>query len=324
MKRLLAVLVSAFAAVACAAPTETGNKSATTNANKPAETTSTAISEAEVVTKEKNAWDAVKNKDSVGFRKIMADNGVCVSHHGVLDPAGIVKETADLELTDLSFSDWKVVPIDKDAVLVTYTAHINGRIKGMPLVSSQVRGSTAWVNRNGNWLAIYHQDCEAKKALTTSTNKPAKPASSPKSTSSSPSTSDDPIANEKIIWDALKTHNTDAFAALLAPDSLEVEPEAVYDKAGSVKGVSEMDFSKAVLSDWQSLKIDEDAALVTYMVKGEGVDPSGEHHTTIWVKRDGKWLALFHQGTPVLKELKPVSEQPSSSPSAKPKPRIKY
>ena len=322
MKRLLAVIVSALASFACTAPP--GNNSAITNANKPAETTST-ISEAQVIAKEKDAWDAVKNKNPEGFRKIMADNGLYVSHHGVLDPAGIVRETAELELTELSFSDWKVVTIDKDAVVVTYTAHINGRIKGMPLVSSQVRGSTAWVHRNGNWLAIYHQDCEAKPAPTPGTNKPAKPASSPAVTSSPVSTSADAIANEKIIWDALKNRNFDAFEALLASDSIEVEPGGVSDKSGSVKGVSEMDFSKAVLSDWQSLKIDEDAALVTYMVKGGNIDPSGEHHATIWVKRDAKWLAIFHQGTPVLKELKPVSEKPGSSPSPKSKsPPIKY
>ena len=323
MKRLLAIVVFALATAACVAPTENGNKPATINANKTVETSS--ISEAEVIAKEKAAWDAVKNKNSEGFRKIMADNGLYVSHHGVLDPAGIVRETAELDLTDLSFSDWKVVPIDKDAVVVTYTAHINGRIKGMPLVSSQVRSSTAWANRNGDWLAIYHQDCEAKSAPSPGTNNPAGPISSPAATSPPPSTGADAIANEKIIWEALKNRNFDAFASLLAPDSVEVEPDAVYDKAGSVKGVSEMDFSKTALSDWQSLKIDEGAALVTYMVKGGSVDPSGEHHTTIWVNRDGKWLALFHQGTPVLKELKPVSEKPGSSPSPKSKsPPVKY
>src|SRR2546427_1636 len=248
MKRLLAVLVSALAAFACTAPTETGNKSAATNANKPAETTST-ISEAEVIAKEKDAWDAVKNKNSEGFREIMADNGLYVSHHGVLDPDGIVRETAELELTDLTFSDWKVVPIDKAAVLVTYTAHINGRIKGMPLVSSQVRSSTAWVNREGKWLAVYHQDCEAKAAPSPGMKKAAKPISSPAATSSPPSTGPDPIANEKTIWDALKNRNFDAFAALLASDSIEVEPGGVYDKSGSVKGVNEMDFSKTALSD---------------------------------------------------------------------------
>jgi hypothetical protein len=323
MKRLLAILATVLAAMACTAPTETGNRTGTTNVNKLAETTSAAISEAEVIAKEKEAWDAVKNKDTEAFRRIMATDGIYVSHHGVLDPAGTIKETGELELTDLSFSDWKVLPIDKDAVVVTYTAHIQGRIEGQPLVASQIRGSTAWVNRDGKWLAIYHQDSEAKPAPSPGARKPP-PAASKPSPMPEPSTNTDPTANEKIIWDALKSRNFDAFAALLAPESIEVEPEGVYDKSGSLKGVSETDFSKIVLSDWQSLKIDEDAALVTYMVKGPAVDPSGEHHTTIWVKRAGKWLALFHQGTPVLKELKPASEKPASSPSSKPKSPVKY
>jgi hypothetical protein len=96
-----------------------------------------------------------------------------------------------------------------------------------------------------------------------------------------------------------------------------VETEGVYDKAGSVRSVSEADLSKTSLSDWRSLKIDDDAALVTYMVKGPGVDPSGEHHTTIWVNRGGKWLALFHQGTPVLKEVQPVKTKAAASPANK-------
>jgi hypothetical protein len=323
MKRLLAILVSAFAAVACTAPTETGNKPTTTNANRSAEATSSPMSETEVIAKEKQAWDAVKTKDSEGFQKIMANDGIYVSHHGILDPAGTINETKELELTDLSFSDWKVLPIDKDAVLVTYTANINGRIKGMPLVSSHVRSSTAWVNREGKWLAIYHQDSEAKPGPTPAANKP--PASSKPSPMPATSTSSDPIADEKIIWDAIKSRNFDAFAALLAPDSIEVEPDGVYDKAGSVRGVSQTDLSKVTLSDFKSLKFDEDTALVTYMVSGPGVDPSGEHRTTIWLNRGGKWLALFHQGTPVLKELKPVSGKPSASPSAKSKaPQVKY
>jgi hypothetical protein len=216
------------------------------------------------------------------------------------------------------------LPIDKDAVLVTYTANINGRIKGMPLVSSQVRSTTAWVNREGKWLAIYHQDSEAKSTPAPGAKKPA-PATSKPSPMPEISTGADPIANEKIIWDALKSNNFDGFAALLADDSVEVEPEGVYDKFGSVKSVSQTDFSKAALSEWKALKIDDHAALVTYLVKIPGVAPEGEHHTTIWVNRGGKWLALFHQGTPVLKELKPVSEKPGASPAAKPKaPKVKY
>jgi hypothetical protein len=314
MKKLLAGVISVLALAACAAPTETTNKSSSTNANKTGETM--AISDADVIAKEKQAWDAVRQKDFESFKKIMADDGIYVSHHGLLDPAGTIKETKELDLTDLSFSDWKVVPIDKDAMVVTYTAHVQGRIEGQPLVASSVRGSTAWVNRGGQWLAIYHQDSEAKPAPIPGSNKP-KVTSGP--TLAQASTSADPIADEKLIWETLKSNNSDAFGAFLASDSVEVEPEAVYDKAGSVKSVSQTDFSKATISDFKTLKIDEDATLVTYIVKIPGIAPEGEHHTTIWINRGGKWLALFHQGTPVLKEVQPVPvpAKTSGSPAAK-------
>lgn len=286
MKNLLAVVISMLALAACAAPTGT-NKSPSTNASKAGETM--AISDADVIAKEKQAWDTVRQKDFESFKKIMAIDGIYVSHHGVLDPAGTIKETSELDLTDLTFSDWKVLPIDKNAVVVTYTAHVQGRIEGQPLVASSVRGSTAWVNRGGQWLAIYHRDSEAKPAPTPGSNKPKATSGA---TPSEPSTSADPIANEKLIWETLKSNNSEAFAAFLASDSVEVEPGGVFDKAGSVKSVSQTDFSKATISDFKTLKIDENTALVTYMVKIPGIAPEGEHHTTIWINRGGKWLGI--------------------------------
>jgi hypothetical protein len=312
MKKLLAVVISVLALAACAAPTETTNRSSSTNANKAGETM--LISDADVITKEKQAWDAVRRKDFESFKKIMAGDGIYVSHHGVLDPAGTIKETKELDLTDLSFSDWKVLPINKDAVVVIYTAHVQGRIEGQPLVATAVRGSTAWVNRGGQWLAIYHQDSEAKPAPTPGSNKPKATSGA---TPAQASTGADPIADEKLVWEALKSNNSEAFEAFLASDSVEVEPGGVYDKAGSVKSVSQTDFSKATISDFKTLKIDEDVALVTYMVKIPGIAPEGEHHTTIWINRAGKWLALFHQGTPVLKEVQPVPAKTSGSPAVK-------
>jgi hypothetical protein len=130
------------------------------------------------------------------------------------------------------------------------------------------------------------------------------------------STGPDAEANEKIVWDALKRRDFDAFAALLAPESTEVEPDGVHDKAGSVKGVSQFDFSKASLSDFKTVKFDNDASLVTYMVKLPGMTPDSERHSTIWANRNGKWLALFHQGTPLAKA-------PAASPTAKGSPTTK-
>jgi hypothetical protein len=49
------------------------------------------------------------------------------------------------------------------------------------------------------------------------------------------------------------------------------------------------------------VKLDDDAALVTYLVKmtAQGSEPAGERHSSIWANRGGKWLGVFHQGTPV-------------------------
>ncbi|HEU5237282.1 MAG TPA: hypothetical protein VFU37_09090, partial [Pyrinomonadaceae bacterium] len=84
----------------------------------------------------------------------------------------------------------------------------------------------------------------------------------------------------------------------LSSEAIEIEADGFYDKAGSVKGVSTIDLSKAQQSDWKTLKFDDDASLVTYTVVLPGMKPDKEYHSTIWAKRDSKWQALFHQGTP--------------------------
>jgi hypothetical protein len=83
---------------------------------------------------------------------------------------------------------------------------------------------------------------------------------------------------------------------------IEVEPDGVYDKAGSVNGVRRLDFTGVTLSDFREVKIDADATLVTYLVRGpRGVfGPNGARHSTIHVNRAGRWLGVFHQGTPIM------------------------
>ncbi len=58
------------------------------------------------------------------------------------------------------------------------------------------------------------------------------------------------------------------------------------------------------------MKLDSDASLVTYVLKISGATPDQERHSTIWIDRGGKWLALFHHGTPVMKA-------PAAMPAAK-------
>lgn len=311
MNKILALVCFLVFAAACTTE-PTGTRDTTANANRPMETKSTTmVSEADITAKDMAVWDSIKKKDYAAFEKLLASDYLEVEDDGVYDKAGILAYVKDLDITDLTFTDRKMMRIDNDAVILLYNVTAKGTFKGQALPTTPYRAATAYVNRDGQWLAIYYQ-----QTLTRTAPPPPSPAStaSPKASTSPMATAGqtgpDVTANEKLVWDALKSKNYDAFASYLASDAVEIEPDGVYDKSGSVKGVSMFDASKTELSEWKTVKFDNDASLVTYMVKIPGMKPDQERHSTIWVNRDGKWQALFHQGTPV------ATTMPGAKPAA--------
>ena len=303
MKKILALVSLLVLAAACATQ-PSGNKDMTTNANnanKPAETKSLApASEADIIAKEKASWDAIKKKDWDGFAKTLASDYIEVLDDGVHDKAKSVASVKDFDLSDVSYADWKMLPIDKDAVIITYSVTVKANFKGQPAPPGPYREASVYVNRNGEWITVFYQETLSRKPMAQpSPGNKAKSSTSPMAKPAD--TGSDVTANEKMVWDALKSGNYDGFASYLASDSMEIEADGVFDKSASVKGVSGMNFSKTELSDWRTLKFDDDASVVTYVVKMPampGMNAGTEYHSTIWIRRDGKWQALFHQGTP--------------------------
>ncbi len=297
MKKILAFVSLMILAAGCATQPP-GNKDTTANtninANKSAETKTTATpSEADIIAKEKATWDAFRKKDADAFGKLLAPEYTEVGDTGVMDKAVAIASMKDFELSDVTFSDWKMLPVDKDAVIITYTTNLKGTYKGKDIPPDPARTAAAYVNRNGEWLAIYFQDTRVRKPMPMPTPKDAPKAASPSGTPGQ--TGPDAAANEKLVWDAFKARNYDAFASYLADNFMEIESDGVYDKAGSVKAVQGFDASKAELSNWKTVKFDEDASLVTYTAK---IPPfPTAYHTSIWVNRNGKWVGLFHMGT---------------------------
>lgn len=308
-------------AAACSAPTANHETAPATNASSPSAPAAAAMTEAGAIATEKAIWDAIKNKDYAAFGNMLAEDSMEVTSEGVFDKAGSIAGIKEFEPSEVALSDWKFLSIDKDAFLIAYSVSVKGKFKGkeIPKEMESARASSAWVNRGGKWLAIYHQECPIAKAPPAPAKSPAKAAASPVGTPATTvsTTGPDPIANEKIVWDFFKTRNYDAFAAVLASDFIEVEPTGVYDKAGSVKSVAEFDASKAVLSDWKMVKLDDDAAIDTYVVKIPGMPGNGERHSSIWTRRDGKWIAVLHHGgTPVMKA--PVAAASPAAAASKP------
>jgi hypothetical protein len=318
MKRLLVFVCFVVLAGAC---TPMSNEN-TSNTNKATETKAAAPpSEADIIAKEKAAWDAFRHKDADAFKKTMAPEYVGVGWDGTHDVASSVAAMKDAELTDVTFADWKMTTIDKDAVLITYTATVKGSVKGKAIPDGPYREASAYVNRNGEWTNIYYQETLARTMPPPPPPKETpKPAASPATPmAKAGDTTSDAEANEKLVWDSFKTKNYDAFASYLANDFVEVEEDGVYDKAGSIKGVQAVDLKDHELTEWKTVKFDDDASLVTYKVKIPAMKPDTGYHSTIWIKRDNKWVAIFHMGTPATEpkataspEMKPSAETKAS------------
>lgn len=320
MKKIFAFVSLLVFAAACAAPTTNREATTSTNSNtNTAETAAAGMTEAVAITTEKAIWDTIKEKDYDAFASMLATDSMEVTPDGVLDKAGSVAGVKDFEPSEVTFSDWKFLPIDKDAFVVIYNVNVKGKYKGKEIPPDTVRASSAWVNRDNKWVAIFHQECAVKPATPPAAKpKATKPAASPAASPATVTTGPDPTANEKLVWDLFKSKNYDAFAQLLAPNFIEVAPDKVYDKAGTIEGVKQFDASKAVLSDWQTVKLDADAAVVTYVVKDPVFAPGGNRHSTIWVNREGKWMGLLHHGgTPVTKPSATPAPKTSASPAAK-------
>lgn len=318
MKKTFLLIAALILTSACATPPP-ANREAPPAAASPV---AVVMTEADAIAKEKAVWDTIKNKDWDAFGNMLADDQLEVTPEGVNDKAASIASVKKFEPTEVVFSDWKFLSIDNDAFVVIYTASTKGKYDGKEFKPLTARASSAWVKRAGKWLAIYHQECVLKPPMSMPPSKAAKATASPTPTpAAAPATGSDPAANDRIVWDLFKAKNYEAFASLLAPDLIEVEPDAVYDKAGAVKGVSMFDASKAVLSDFKSVNLDDDAALVTYIVKGDGTPnaPLGVRHSSIWVRRNGHWMGLFHHGgTVVMKPAPVVAASPAASPASSP------
>jgi len=297
MTKTLLLLPLLIGIAACGSRPATNKAPAVADTNKAGETKPAMVSQAEMEVREKAVWQALEKRNFGEFADMLAADYLEVGDDGNFDKATIVKDVKDLNTEDATFSDWKMLPINKDAVILLYSVTIKSTFKGQAIPPGPYRASSAWANREGKWLAVYYQQ-------TAVDNTPPPPPPTPSTaarSSASPAakigeTGAEATTNEKLVWEAFKNKNYEAFAAMLTPDFVEVEPEAVYDKAGSVKSAGMFDATKAELSDWKTVKIDNDALLATYVVKLPGVPR--QRHTSIWVNRSGKWLALFHQGTP--------------------------
>ena len=108
--------------------------------------------EAQIIALEKEGWEAWKNKDSSWTRDNVTEEFLLVNSDGVSNKTQVVKSTAtDCEVKSYSLDNFKFVTLDKDSVLMTYTAMQDGVCSGKT-IPANVRASVVYVKRSGKWL----------------------------------------------------------------------------------------------------------------------------------------------------------------------------
>jgi len=112
--------------------------------------------ETQIIALEKAGWEAWKNKDSSWTRDNVTEEFLLVNSESVSDKAQVIKSTGtDCEVKSFSLDNFKFVNLDKDSVLMTYTATQDGVCLGNR-IPAKVRSTVVYVKRGNKWLeALY-------------------------------------------------------------------------------------------------------------------------------------------------------------------------
>ncbi len=121
-----------------------------------------APSNDDMMAREKAAWQAFKDKDAAGFKKVVDHDMIGVYAEGISDMA---KEMSDMKKWDMKsfrISDFKGHSDEKDVFVTSYTVTIEGAYDGKDASGTYYAGSV-WKQENDAWLAIFHTNAQKKE-----------------------------------------------------------------------------------------------------------------------------------------------------------------
>ena len=116
-----------------------------------------------IISKEKAAWQAFKDKKSDDFKKLLSPELVAVYGTGI---SNLQKELDAISKTDIKsydLSDFNVVFPDPGTAIITYKAKIEATSEGKDTSGTYNAGSV-WRMMKGQWQAIFHTDMKEEPA----------------------------------------------------------------------------------------------------------------------------------------------------------------
>ncbi len=116
-----------------------------------------------MMAKEKEAWQAFKDKKADDFKKVVDKDFRGVYAEGVVD---LTQELADMQKWDMksfALSDYTAFSDEPDVMVTTYKCTVQGTVSGKD-ASGTYNCGTVWKSEKGTWLAIFHTNIKAEAA----------------------------------------------------------------------------------------------------------------------------------------------------------------
>jgi hypothetical protein len=116
-----------------------------------------------IMAKEKEAWQAFKDKKADDFKKLVDQGFRGVYSDGVIDLAKELEGMQKWDMKSFALSDFTSYSDEPDVIVTTYKVTIQGTVSGKD-ASGTYNCGTVWKTEKGVWLAIFHTNVKAEAA----------------------------------------------------------------------------------------------------------------------------------------------------------------
>lgn len=116
-----------------------------------------------IMAKEKEAWQAFKDKNADGFKKVVDRDFRGVYADGVVDLKQELDEMQNADMKSFAISDFTSFSDEADVIVTTYKCAVQGTTAGKD-TSGTYNCGTVWKSENGVWMAIFHTNVKAATA----------------------------------------------------------------------------------------------------------------------------------------------------------------
>lgn len=312
MRSIAVILVAAVGLIsACNTANAPGSNSTNTNANAStanasSANTASAPSKDVLAAREKQAFEAWKNKDGKFFEGFLTGNFVMMDGANHPDKAATVKMIAEnpCEVKSYSMSDEAVTNIAPDVAAITMKIEADVTCDGKKM-PSPVTGTSVYIREGNEWKGAYHSEVaivapNAKPATGTAPPPPAK-TTAPANKELAAML----IEREKGAWDAWKAQDRAKLDDFIAPNASAVGMfgERMATKADILKSWTEPCEVKDIkLSDEHAVQISPTVALLLYKGTATGkcgdMDIKPQWATTVYVKEGETWRGAYFVASP--------------------------